>query len=147
MPSFPSPVQVVCALIFKEGRVLIAKRPPDKRLGGFWEFPGGKIDPGEIAETALHRELQEELACSVQILRSLSPIEHRYPWCDVHMAPFVCQLSPQSPLPVALEHTDLAWVAWQDLPQYDLAPADIPLLSGFDPTDLTHNAQSNQSQL
>jgi len=136
MSTPPPPVQVVCALILQNDRVLIAQRPPDKRLGGYWEFPGGKIDPGEDAETALHRELQEELACAVTILKALPAVHHAYPWCQVEMFPFVCQLNSDSPTPTALEHTALQWVSWQDLHQHDLAPADLPLITSFDPRQL-----------
>lgn len=134
MPT--SPVQVVCALICDGDRVFIAQRPPEKRLGGLWEFPGGKIDPGENAETALHRELQEELDCSVTIIRALPAIHHSYPWCEVEMFPFACRLHPDSPAPTALEHTALAWVPWSDLSQYDMAPADLPLLDSFNPKQI-----------
>jgi 8-oxo-dGTP diphosphatase len=136
MPTSPPPVQVVCAIILRDHQVLIAQRPPDKRLGGYWEFPGGKIDPGEDAETALHRELQEELACTVTIRQTLPTVHHAYPWCQVEMIPFVCHLRTDSPAPTALEHTALLWLPWGDLPQHDLAPADLPLITSFDPRQL-----------
>jgi 8-oxo-dGTP diphosphatase len=128
MDSRP-PVAVVCAILFKEGRILLAQRPPGKKLAGQWEFAGGKIEPGESAEAALHRELQEELGCSVRILRELAPVTHDYPWCRVVMTPFICELAPGSAEPHPHEHTALAWVKPKNLRDYDLAPADVPLLS------------------
>jgi len=129
------PVSVVCALIWNPSRteLLIARRPPGKHLEGLWEFPGGKIDPGESSTQALHRELQEELGCQVEILLTLSEISHTYPWVEILMTPFVCVLTPDSPPPQTLEHTELAWVTWDQLPQYDLAAADLPLLHSFHP--------------
>ena len=128
MDSRP-PVAVVCAIIFKEGRILLAQRPPGKKLSGQWEFAGGKIEPGESAENALHRELREELGCSVRITRELAPVTHDYPWCRVVMTPFVCELAPGSDEPHPHEHTALAWVKPENLRDYDLAPADLPVVA------------------
>ena len=133
-PSLPvaemPPVPVVCALLWDAAtqRVLLARRPPGKHLAGLWEFPGGKIDPGETAAEALYRELQEELGCQVEILAALDPVPHSYPWVDILMTPFVCRVLPDSPPPRSLEHSELAWAAWPEVGQFDLAPADLPLL-------------------
>jgi 8-oxo-dGTP diphosphatase len=124
----PTPVEVVCAVIRRGGRVLIARRPAGKRLAGLWEFPGGKLEPGESTEAALHRELSEELGCRVTGLQAGPEVLHAYPWCTVRMFAFACTLAADSPPPVALEHTDLAWVAPADLAGCELAPADLPLL-------------------
>lgn len=128
MDSRP-PVAVVCVILFKEGRILLAQRPPGKKLAGMWEFAGGKIEPGESAEAALHRELQEELGCSVRITRELAPVTHDYPWGRVVMTPFMCELAPGSAEPHPHEHTALAWVKPENLRDYDLAPADLPLVA------------------
>ncbi len=125
------PVAVVCALICREDLVLLARRAPGKRLGGLWEFPGGKIDPGESAVAALHRELQEELGCVVEILRTLPGVSHDYPWGRIVMTPFVCRLRPGSPDPQPLDHSELAWVSPQEMRGFDLAPADLPVLDSF----------------
>lgn len=127
LPS--SPVPVVCAIIRRDGLIMLAQRPPGKKLGGHWEFPGGKVELGESPEAALHRELQEELGCSVQITQSLSPFVHTYDWGSIQLIPFVCQLAPGSSAPHPHEHTALAWVAPELLQTYDLAPADVPLLA------------------
>ncbi|OYW72273.1 MAG: hypothetical protein B7Z37_25345 [Verrucomicrobia bacterium 12-59-8] len=122
------PVPVVCAIILRDERIMLAQRPPDKKLGGLWEFPGGKVEAGESAETALHRELQEELGCSVRITQTLTPFVHAYGWGSIELIPFVCELAEDSPEPHAHEHTALVWVERTELRSYDLAPADVPLV-------------------
>jgi len=127
-----SHVEVVCALIWKSDCVLLAQRPPGKRLGGLWEFPGGKIEPDETPEEALHRELAEELGCRVEILSALPTTRHSYPWGAVNLHPFVCRLQTGSPEPQALEHTSLQWSLWKDVPTFELAGADYPVVQQFD---------------
>jgi 8-oxo-dGTP diphosphatase len=119
---------VVCAIIRRENTFLLARRPEGKRLGGFWEFPGGKIEPGESAEAALHRELAEELGCTVVITHTLSPVEHVYEWGGIRLMPFVCELAADSAEPVAHEHSALTWVPLNEIAGYELAPADLPVL-------------------
>jgi len=121
------PVPVVCALIEDDaGRVLVARRSAHKHLGGLWEFPGGKIEPGESSETALVREILEELGCEVTFGRSLQPCRHDYGagaiW--VELIPFIARLVPTSPPPRAIEHTELSWVSAAELAELDLAMAD-----------------------
>ena len=106
------PVPVVCALLLRGDEVLLARRPEGKRLGGLWEFPGGKVDAGETAEAALHRELREELDCAVDTLAQLPDAPFDYDWGVILLKPFVCSLRPDSPEPRALEHSALAWVKW-----------------------------------
>lgn len=123
-----APVDVVCAVIRRGGQVLIARRPAGKLLAGLWEFPGGKLEPGEPPAAALHRELIEELGCHVAALQAGPEVVHAYPWCTVRMFAFACSLTPDGPEPVALEHEALAWVAPERLTEFELAPADLPLL-------------------
>lgn len=127
----PPPVPVVCAIIRRNAHILLAQRPPDKKLGGLWEFPGGKVEPGESPETALHRELQEELGCTVRITQALAPFVHAYDWGGIELIPFICELEASSPEPHPHEHTALAWVEPAQLQTYDLAPADVPLLTSL----------------
>ena len=127
----PPPVPVVCAIIMRGGLIMLARRPPDKKLGGMWEFPGGKVEPGESAETALHRELQEELGCSVRITQTLTPFVHAYDWGSIELIPFICELTAESSEPHPHEHTALVWVERSQLKSYNLAPADVPLLTGL----------------
>ncbi len=125
------PVPVVCAIIVRDGRILLAQRPPDKKLGGLWEFPGGKVEASESAEAALHRELQEELGCTVRITQTLAPLVHAYDWGSIELMPFVCELADGSTEPHPHEHTALVWVERAELQRYDLAPADVPLVAGL----------------
>ncbi|MBK8095284.1 MAG: (deoxy)nucleoside triphosphate pyrophosphohydrolase [Verrucomicrobiaceae bacterium] len=123
-----SHVSVVCAILRRDDLFLLARRPPGKRLGGLWEFPGGKVEPGELPEAALHRELAEELGCTVRVLAEFAAVDHVYEWGAIRLLPFLCELAPGSTEPVAHEHTELAWSALQDLENYELAPADLPVL-------------------
>ncbi len=126
------PIPVVCALILHEGKVMLAQRPEGKHLALKWEFPGGKVEPGEEPEQAISRELHEELGCAVRTIAALSRSQHAYDRGMVEMIPFVCELSPGSPMPHLHEHADLLWVEPGDLRQHDLAPADYPVVDAFD---------------
>jgi 8-oxo-dGTP diphosphatase len=117
-----------CALIDPDGRVLIAQRPPQKAMAGLWEFPGGKIEPGERPEEALIRELCEELAIEVKepCLAPFSFASHSYPDFHLLMPLFVCRRWEGTPQP--REHSALKWVRPKDLAQYPMPPADLPLI-------------------
>ena len=126
-----APVPVVCAVIERDGRVLLARRPAHKHLAHQWEFPGGKVDAGETAAGALRREIREELVCDVELLRPLPRFLHRYDALTIEMIPFVCRLSPGSPDPRPAEHTAIAWVPPAQLHTYELAPADVPVVDAY----------------
>ena len=129
----PVPIPVVCAVIEREGRVLIAQRPPHKLMPLKWEFPGGKVELGEEPTAAIVREIREELGCTVTVLRALPPFTHDYKTVVITMIPFVCALTPDSPAPHAHEHVALAWVPPAGLHAYDLAAADWPVVSALAP--------------
>ena len=116
------------ALIDPEGRVLLAQRPPGKSLAGLWEFPGGKVDPGEIPEAALIRELQEELGIDTwaSCLAPLTFASHTYPDFHLLMPLFACRRWNGVPTP--REGQTLAWVRPDRLKDYPMPPADIPLI-------------------
>lgn len=121
-------VVAACVLIDSAGRVLIAQRPADKQMGGLWEFPGGKLEAGESPESALIRELEEELAITVAAA-SLTPItfaSHAYGSFHLLMPVYLCR--DWQGMPQAREHTALAWVRPQDLADYPMPPADLPLI-------------------
>ncbi len=127
----PDPLPVVCALIEQDGRVLLARRPAHKHLALKWEFPGGKVDAGEDAEAALGREIREELGCTITIVRPLPRITHTYGCTPIEMIPFVCRLAAGTAAPHPAEHVALAWVPPAELDDYDLAPADRPVVTAY----------------
>ena len=130
--NVPSSVPVVCAVITDAtGRVLLAQRPPHKHLGMKWEFPGGKIEPGESPEQALSREIKEELGCDIVIQRALPPSNHDYGTVVITMIPFVCTLASTTDAPQPHEHIALRWVKIADLNGLDLAPADWPVVESY----------------
>lgn len=117
------------ALVDKDGRVLIAQRPEGKSLAGLWEFPGGKIEPGENPEQALIRELREELGIEVKSA-CLAPFvfaSHAYEDFDLLMPLWLCRRWEGEVR--AKEHQALAWVKPQRMGDYPMPPADLPLVA------------------
>lgn len=131
-----SPIPVCCALIEIDGKVLVAQRPLGKHLAGQWEFPGGKIEPHESPTAAVHREIKEELGCTLTITASLPPVTHAYPEATIQLHPFIAKLSPDSSPPHAYEHVALKWLNRTELAKATLAPADNPVLDSY----LKHSA-------
>jgi 8-oxo-dGTP diphosphatase len=127
----PLPVVLVvaAALVDTDGRVLLAQRPPGKAMAGLWEFPGGKVYQGEAPETALIRELKEELGIDVTeaCLAPLTFASHRYESFHLLMPLYLCRRW-QGVL-VAREGQNLAWVRPARLDQYAMPPADKPLVA------------------
>jgi 8-oxo-dGTP diphosphatase len=118
-----------CALVDPDGRVLIAQRPMGKSMAGLWEFPGGKIEPGERPEQTLIRELNEELGIAVDetCLAPLTFASHRYPDFHLLMPFYVCR--KWTGLATAREGQKIAWVRPNRLRDYAMPPADEPLIS------------------
>lgn len=116
-------IEVVCALIVRDGRVLLCKRAADMHLAGHWEFPGGKIEPGEEARESLEREILEELGCEVVVGKALEPVEHAYPDLRIRLWPFMCVAEGGEP--TALEHEALGWFRKEELDGLGLAGADV----------------------
>ncbi len=116
------------ALIDVDGRVLLAERPAGKSLAGLWEFPGGKVEPGETPEVALIRELQEELGIETwqSCLAPLTFASHSYDGFHLLMPLFACRKWEGIVTP--REGQRLAWVAPERLRDYPMPPADLPLL-------------------
>ncbi|ROU03074.1 8-oxo-dGTP diphosphatase MutT [Histidinibacterium lentulum] len=128
--SPPARVVLVAAvaLIDADGRVLLAQRPEGKSMAGLWEFPGGKVEPGETPEAALIRELDEELGIATwnSCLAPLTFASHGYESFHLLMPVFACRRwegQPQS-----REGQELAWVRPADLRRYPMPPADLPLI-------------------
>ena len=116
------------ALVDADGRVLISRRPDDKQLGGLWEFPGGKVEQGERPETALIRELKEELAIDVaeSCLAPLTFASHAYETFHLPMPLFVCRRWKGTV--TGAEGQAIAWVKPIRLRDYKMPPADVPLI-------------------
>ena len=116
------------ALIDPDGRILLAQRPPGKSLAGLWEFPGGKVEPGETPEAALIRELREELGIETKesCLAPLTFASHGYEAFHLLMPLYVCRRWQGTPQPK--EGQTLAWVAPNRLRDYPMPPADLPLI-------------------
>lgn len=116
------------ALIDTDGRVLLAQRPEGKSLAGLWEFPGGKVEPGESPEAALIRELREEIGIETQAscLAPLTFASHGYDDFHLLMPLFVCRRWQGTP--ESREGQALKWVRPNDLRNYPMPPADVPLI-------------------
>ncbi|MEO1687904.1 MAG: (deoxy)nucleoside triphosphate pyrophosphohydrolase [Pseudomonadota bacterium] len=126
----PRPLVLVtaCALIDPDGRVLLAQRPEGKSMAGLWEFPGGKVEPGETPEAALIRELHEELGIGTwqSCLAPLTFASHAYERFHLLMPLYACRKwegTPQS-----REGQELAWAPPARLRDYPMPEADIPLI-------------------
>ena len=116
------------ALIDRDGRVLLAQRPEGKSMAGLWEFPGGKVEAGETPEEALIRELQEELGIDTweSCLAPLTFASHSYDSFHLLMPLFACR--KWDGIPRSQENQTLAWVRATELRNYEMPPADIPLI-------------------
>ena len=124
----PMLLVAACALIDADGRVLLARRPEGKKMAGLWEFPGGKLVPGETPEQALIRELHEELGIDVaaSCLAPFAFASHAYERFHLLMPLFLCRRWKN--IPVAREGQTLAWVRPNKLHEYKMPPADLPLV-------------------
>ncbi len=116
------------ALVDSDGRVLIAQRPEGRAMAGLWEFPGGKIEPGETPEAALIRELDEELGIDTwaSCLAPLTFASHSYDEFHLLMPLFVCRRWQGTPQP--REHQALRWVRAGELRRFPMPPADLPII-------------------
>ena len=123
-------LKVVCALIKKNNKVLIARRKTgDEYVLGKWEFPGGKVDLNEIDEDAIKREIKEELEIAVKAKSLIATTTHKYPSKVVELKLYECDYISGS---IKLhDHTEYAWVSIDDLLFYDLAIADISLVKNI----------------
>jgi 8-oxo-dGTP diphosphatase len=130
-PNRPLLLVAAAALIDSEGRVLLAERPEGKSMAGLWEFPGGKVDAGELPEAALVRELNEELGIttSVGCLWPLAFASHGYEKFHLLMPLFGCRVWQGEP--IARENQKLVWVPKDKLKDYPMPPADVGLVQAL----------------
>lgn len=117
-------IAVVGAVVIDDGRVLCAQRGPAGSLAGMWEFPGGKIEPGETPREALEREIVEELQCRVAVGDSVTTTEHEYDFAVVSLTTFYCDLVEGTPR--LTEHAAVRWLLPAELESLEWAPADVP---------------------
>jgi 8-oxo-dGTP diphosphatase len=124
------PIAVSCAIVEgADGAILAARRGDSGRLAGKWEFPGGKIEPGETAEESLHREMREEMGVGIEILAALPPARHDYGFLAVELHPFVVRIASGT---ITLhEHQAIRWGTPTELLSLDWAEADIPVIRGY----------------
>lgn len=127
-PSEPIMLVSAVALVDRDGRVLLAQRPPGRSMAGLWEFPGGKVKSGETPEAALIRELEEELGIDTaeSCLAPLTFASHGYDDFHLLMMVYVCRKWSGKPRP--MEGGELVWVRAAKLRDYEMPPADLPLI-------------------
>ncbi len=119
--------RVVAAVVRRGGLILVTRRHPDGERGGQWEFPGGKVEPGESEPEALAREIREELGCAIEVGRLVVRHRHRYPDLEVDLAFYACR-SPPGSKPRCLGAAEMEWAAAEALAGYDFCEADLPVL-------------------
>ena len=120
---------VTCAIIERDGLVLAARRSAVMNMPLKWEFPGGKINPGESLQECLRRELLEEIGIRVILHEALPSYTHHYPECTVTLYPFVCAID--SGEIVLHEHAAIAWLPPEFLRELEWAEADLPVLASY----------------
>lgn len=125
MPTDSNPVVVLAAVIEREGRVLVTRRLEGTHLSGYWEFPGGKCEPGEGHEACLSRELFEELNVRAEIGRELLAVEHAYPARTVRLHFRACSIQGE---PTAVLGQEMRWVTRADLRTLQFPDADRELI-------------------
>src|SRR5262245_34601302 len=121
-----STVLVAAGVLERDGRILAARRKKGSHLEGRWEFPGGKVEPGESPEEGLVRELEEEIGVTVRPRGILEVVFHRYPEKSVLLLFYRCELIEGEPR--AVECDEVRWVPVAELPSLDWAPADVPFI-------------------
>jgi len=116
-------IKVVGAVIIRDSTVFCARRGEGKTLAGKWEFPGGKVEPGESPEQALIRELREEFLCDIRVTGFVSTTVYEYDFGTVELSTYYCELAAGQP--VLVEHAEARWQPIANLDELDWAPADV----------------------
>ncbi len=123
------PTPVVCAVIVRMNLVFIARKKKGKSNGGFWEFPGGKIEPGELEKEALERELKEELGMTIRVKQRLETVKHLYTEkaLSIELIPYICDFISMEP-GIQTDHDKYEWVELSKLDDYKIAKADTLII-------------------
>jgi 8-oxo-dGTP diphosphatase len=119
-------VDVAIAIVCRQRKVLICRRRRQDHLGGFWEFPGGKLEAGETIQQCLARELREELDIAIEPITQLPMIEHDYPDVLVRLHPYICTHRAGEPKPIGCD--ELIWIDPNGLREYEFPPANKQLI-------------------
>lgn len=122
-------IEVTAAIISKGSKILIARRSPHKHLGGFWELPGGKIEFGETPQECLRRELIEELGMNVKVGALYMENLCQYPEKTILLKAYLCELISEDLVLTAHDKTE--WIDVADYPNYQFAPADVPIIESL----------------
>lgn len=122
-------IEVAAGLIHRKGRYLIARRKPGLHLGGYWEFPGGKREPGESLEDCLRRELFEELRIRVEAPVPFQVVRHEYPEKTVELHFFRCALDDSDAVPE--DGAEIRWVLPEELDRFTFPPADQAVITAL----------------
>lgn len=117
-------LHVTGAVLERDGKIFAAQRGASMSLGGLWEFPGGKIEPGETAQQALSRELREELRIDAEVGDLITTTVHEYEFAIVELSTFRCRLLAGDP--TLVEHQDYRWLSPAEMDEVTWAPADVP---------------------
>lgn len=120
-------IHVVGAIFVRDGKILAAQRGPGSSMAGYWEFPGGKIEPGETPEEALARELREELKLDVEVGEFVARGIYDYSFGTVILDGYMCEI-PAGATPKLTEHAQIRWLTSEQLLSVDWAPADVPIV-------------------
>jgi mutator protein MutT len=121
-------LKVVAGFLRKEDRFLLVRRPVNKKRGGLWEFPGGKVENGETLESAIKRELEEELGIKAKVERILGKINYKYPEGEIEL--FLFEIDSKEE-PILKEALELRWVNFEEVKELELCPADKKLLESL----------------
>jgi len=119
-------INVTCAIIQEGNKILAVKRAHGMHLAGKWEFPGGKIEPGENAEECILREISEELEIRIEVIKRLQSVEHQYTDKSIQLIPFLCKV--QSGQIRLTEHEEYMWISNTNMHILDWAEADMKLI-------------------
>lgn len=126
-------IDVAAALIFNNAKLLITQRRPDDHLPNLWEFPGGKVEPGETFASCLVREIREELGIEISVAEQIEDLTHSYPEKSVRLCFFNCRLISGQPKPIHVQ--DLRWVTREELRHFDFPAADAKLIDRLTTAD------------